>query len=499
MMIEAATRTDRTSWNATKRSVAAGYGFATQNPSWTLADVLLATGGRFLSGATDTVFRRVVTDSRQVEPGDLFVALPGERFDGHTFVVEAVRRGAAGVLVDRAPSSRLPAAVILVENTLRALGDLAHHRRMLMPDLKVVAVTGSSGKTTVKEMTAAILAREFQVLKTQGNFNNLVGLPLSLLPVEFHHDAAVLEMGMNRPGEIARLAEVAVPDVACITNVQEAHLAGLGTVENVARAKGELFDRMKAWGTLAVNIDDPRIRRLARKHPQNKVTFGRGRQAMVRALRPRALGEGGTSFTLTIGDWSERVRIQAIGLHNVMNALAAAACCVALGVEPESIAQGLQLYEPPEKRLEILLVAGGVRVINDTYNANPSSMLAALEAAAGLRRKGGKVVAVLGDMLELGSRSGSCHRFIGSSAAGLGFDLLMVVGEFAGEVVAGARNAGMSSKQSLRFANKNDVVTLLTEMVASGGLKEGDVILVKGSRGMRMETVVDALRTLYKE
>ncbi|MCX5876974.1 MAG: UDP-N-acetylmuramoyl-tripeptide--D-alanyl-D-alanine ligase [Deltaproteobacteria bacterium] len=463
-----------------------------QNPVWTLSQVLLATGGRFLSGKTKAGFRRVCTDSRAIEPGDLFVALRGENFDGHAYLAQAVEKGAAGLVVDTAPEKMPPVPVVLVADTLRALGDLAAYRRSLMPDLQVVAMTGSCGKTTVKEMIAAILSREYNVLKTQGNFNNLIGLPLSLLPVEFHHDFAVMEMGMNQPGEIARLTEIADPDIACITNVQDAHLAGLSDISGVARAKGELFAGIKAWGKLVVNIDDKRVRGIARRCSQKKITFGRNPKADIRGIRLRSLGERGMAFTLQIGTNEARVKVRSLGAHNVQNALAAAGMAHAAGVKFQDIVAGLESFAPFEKRLQVQRLTGGIRLINDVYNANPSSVLAALETLRQMDRTHKKVV-ILGDMLELGTQSVTAHQAIGREVARLGFDALLVVGDFAEVMGAAAWKAGMSKKKAMVFANKEQVSDWLRASIAAGSLKPGDWVLVKGSRGMRMETITHDL------
>lgn len=461
---------------------------AMQNPVWTLSQVLLATGGRFLSGRTEAGFRRVCTDSRAIQPGDLFVALRGENFDGHAYLEQAVQRGAAGLVVDAVPEKMVPVPVVLVTDTLRALGDLAAYRRSLMPDLQVVAITGSCGKTTVKEMIAAIISREYNVLKTQGNFNNLIGLPLSLLPVEFHHDFAVMEMGMNQPGEIARLTEIADPDIACITNVQDAHLAGLSDIAGVARAKGELFNGIKAWGTLVVNIDDKRVRGIARRCSQKKITFGRNPKADVRGLRLRSLGEGGMAFTLQIGTNEARLKIRGLGAHNVQNGLAAAAMAHAAGVKFKDIVAGLESFAPFEKRLQVQKLIGGIRLVNDAYNANPSSMLAALETLHQMDRTR-KKVAVLGDMLELGTQSIAAHQDIGRAVARLGFDGLLAVGEFAETLVGAARKAGMSKEKAMFFSTKEQIGDWLRKSIGAGLLRQGDWVLVKGSRGMRMETI----------
>lgn len=471
-----------------------GYGFNTvQDPVWTLSQVLLATGGRFVSGASEANFRAISTDTRTLQPGDLFVALSGERFDGKEFVREAVSKGAAGVIVTGMVEEKLPVPVVLVSDTLEALGDLAAYRRAAMPNLQVIAITGSSGKTTVKEMSASILKEEYNVLKTEGNLNNLIGLPLTLLRVDACHDVAVLEMGMNRPGEIARMTEIADPDIACIVNIQGAHLAGLHSIDGVARAKGELFRGGKSWAKFCVNIDDKRVRALARNCSQEQITFGQGRNAYVRATHVRNLGEEGMLFTLHIGSEKLRIRISSLGEHNISNALAAAAMAHAAGVKPEQIAQGLMQFTPYDKRLQMETI-GGLKIINDCYNANPSSMLAALETVRAMK-KSKKSVAILGDMLELGETSDAAHRRLGETVACKSFDYLFAYGQFARRVVEGALDARMTMKQAKQMEDKEDIVEAIANLIALGELKSGDLVLVKGSRGMRMETIIEQLRT----
>ena len=468
-----------------------GYGFATvEDPSWTIADVLAATGGRQVSGPAPAALRSVVTDSRAVRPGDLFVALKGERFDGTDFALAAARLGAAAVLAER-PVATCPAAVILVSDCRRALGDLAAWRRARLTNLRVLAVTGSSGKTTVKEMTAAILARCGKVIKTKGNFNNLIGLPLSLLPASVRHDFAVLEMGMNRPGEIARLTAIADPDIACINNVQPAHLSGLGSVEAVAAAKGELFAAGRPEMIRVVNLDDPLAAPLAGTG-DNVLGFGRGRGAAVRATHLRLLGAEGVDFTLHVGGDQERVHLPLMGEHNVANALAAAALCHAAGVGAGEIAAGLADVRPGDKRLRVMTQAGGLTVINDAYNANPASMKAALKALSALGGRGRRVAA-LGDMLELGDFSARAHREIGACAAAGHVDDLFAVGEFAPEVAAGARGAGMDPARVAACADKEEMAARLRALMEEGRLGRGDVLLVKGSRGMRMEEILSLI------
>nr|MBF0222501.1 UDP-N-acetylmuramoyl-tripeptide--D-alanyl-D-alanine ligase [Desulfobulbaceae bacterium] len=475
-----------------------GYGFATkENPSWTLNQILLATGGRLVSGSAHAGFRSISTDSRAIKPGDMFLALVGDNFDGTAFVGQAIKKGAAGVIVTKSIESYLPVPVVQVENTLLALGDLARYRRNLLRGIKVIALTGSSGKTTVKEMTASILEKRGNVLKTQGNFNNLVGLPLSLLPVNYRHEYVVLEMGMNRPGEIARLAEIADPDIVCINNVQAAHLEGLGSIEGVAAAKGELFESCRSSAVLVINLEDPLVRKLARKCKNEKVTFGQQLKADVRSTHFVAKGQDGVDFTLHIGNQKARVHLNAMGEHNVLNSLAAAAMAYAAGAEISEIVSGLESFTSQSNRLGIQELSGGLTVINDSYNANPASMQAALATVQGIR-KGSKTVAVLGDMLELGDCSEQEHSQIGELAAWSGFDYLFAVGAYAETMVVAARSAGMSLERALKFQTKTDLATHIIELLEKDALRSGDIVLVKGSRGMHMEEVIKELECQIK-
>jgi UDP-N-acetylmuramoyl-tripeptide--D-alanyl-D-alanine ligase len=480
-----------------------GYGLATmQDPSWTLAQVLAATGGSLVAvqgkGAPpqDANFRSISTDSRTIGPGDIFLALSGDTFDGLTFAAQAVGRGAAAIIGARPIEPLLPVPMILVADTLRALGDLAHFRRTLMARLTVVAITGSSGKTTVKEMTAEILGLRGKALKTAGNFNNLIGLPLSLLPVNYHHQFAVLEMGMNCLGEIARLAEIADPDVACINNIQAAHLAGLGNIEGVARAKGELFVGCRSTATLAVNHEDPLVRQMARRLTNPQVSFGFRRGVDVRGTRITSAkgspGPEGMAFTLEVAGQQARVRVRALGRHNVSNALAAGAMAYAAGADRAEIVAGIEAFTPKDNRFGIRGLACGLRVINDSYNANPSSMRAALATVA-MIRKGQRTVAVLGDMLELGPTSSEIHAELGAQVPAQGFDYLLSCGEHAKTVVTAAKQAGMTADAARAFTTKDELASFIKELLTTGLLQRGDLVLVKGSRGMRMEQVIAAL------
>lgn len=477
---------------------------------WTISHLLAATNGVLFGHEHPVLFGEISTDSRTVQSGDIFLALRGERFDGHDFIETALAKGAGALITEDEPKG-IPdnVPVIKVADTLRALGDLAAYRRRIMGRaVKVIAITGSSGKTTVKEMAAAVFEQfhgsgSFDIpqpiLKTKGNFNNLIGMPLSLLSLEAQHKVAVLEMGMNRPGEIARLTEIADPDIGCINNIQAAHLEGLGDINGVAAAKGELFAGLRADALRVVNCDDPQVVRVAggykgpRRLGYSATPSGRRRKPVVRVTRITGYGELGSRFTLHIGDWSQRLLLTAPGIHNVHNAAAAAAICHAAGVDEQSIVKGLSQFHAVEKRMQFMTLPGGLRVLNDSYNANPSSMAAALQTVAtfgtGCRR-----VAALGDMLELGADSASAHQNIGRLAASLGYDMVAVTGAWSREVAAGARNGGMSTSQVMEFVDTVAMADWLYHLLICGKLSQDDWLLVKGSRGMRMENVLVELK-----
>jgi UDP-N-acetylmuramoyl-tripeptide--D-alanyl-D-alanine ligase len=451
---------------------------------WTLQDVVSATGGELAPQARrDLAFDSVATDSRALNAGALFVALRGVRHDAHDFVAQALANGAACALVERAVPGVSPACVVRVADTLKALGDLAAWTRATVP-LHVVAVTGSNGKTTTKEMIASVCTADgaaADVLKSEGNFNNLVGLPLTLLQLHGDETVAVLEMGMNHPGEIARLTEIARPNYAVITNVGSAHLEGVGgTLAGVAAAKGELFAGLARDAVIAVNREDAWVRRLAARFPGRMVTFGR--DGDVRARNVVENGSDGVAFDLQIGASSAPVRLRLIGQHNVMNALAAAAIGHAMGLGLPVVVPGLERAVGPAMRMTTSRLANGVTVINDTYNANPSSVEAALVA---LRRFPGRPVVVLGEMWELGDESRRAHFGVGERAASLGVQQMFLLGAQADAMAAGARAGGMHSDAIHVCGSHAEVAAAVVAQ-----WQPGDTVLVKGSRGMRMEEVV---------
>jgi UDP-N-acetylmuramoyl-tripeptide--D-alanyl-D-alanine ligase len=410
--------------------------------------------------------------------------LRGERFDGHVFIPQAIAGGARALLVDvraKADLGDTQVPYLVVPDTLVALGDLARYVRR-QTGTPVVAVTGSNGKTTTKEMVASALATRGKVHKNRGNFNNLVGLPLTVLDWPDGAWAAVLEMGMSAPGEISRLTEIAEPNVGLITNVGPAHLERLGTLEAVARAKGELFAGLPRGATAVINDDDPLVREvcdaLAGEHP--RLRFGSGNRCDVRVVACRAESNGARVVLAIDGDTIE-VILPVAGMHNAFNAAAAAAAAWALGIERDAMARGLAEVSIPAGRLRVAhLAASDLVVIDDTYNANPASMRAAFAVAAELA--GGRRVAVLGDMLELGEQAAQLHHDVGEAAAAAGIVRVLALGTFAAELAEGARASGAEADS---FTDFDELLAALDATLAAG-----DRVLVKGSRGMQMERVV---------
>jgi len=375
---------------------------------------------------------------------------------------------------------------IVVGDVLKALGDLAHFWRDRQA-AKVVAITGSNGKTTTKEMTARILCGGFRVLKTEGNLNNLIGLPLILLRLSPEHDVAVLEMGMSESGEVRRLKEISNPQVSTITNIGSAHLEFLESLEGVARAKGELWENLGAGDRIAVNLDDPRVEKLAAPARCLKMTFSLLREADVQGSGLTLETEGKVRFFLAMGSLRRRVALATYGRHNVYNALAAAAMAASLGVDLDGIAEGLEGFRPIPGRGKILLLKRGVRILDESYNCNPDSLEATLAAFIEMKGKNPGIL-VLGDMLELGSLSFEMHEKAGRRLGLLGFKNLFFLGEQAQRLAEGAKTSGMNGQKILATQNVGEVLDGLEKAVG-----EGDWVLVKGSRGMRLERIIEGL------
>jgi len=454
---------------------------------FTIPGIAAATGGRIIGPEIGEV-SAVSTDSRTVAPGELFVPLRGERFDGHDFIGEVAAKGIRALLAEETwlAANQIPPGVvcIAVKDTLGALGDLAASWRRRF-DIPLVGITGSNGKTTTKEMLAAILEQTGPGLKTEGNLNNLIGLPQMLFKLHAGQRWAVLEMGMSEPGEIDRLAEIAGPLVGVVLNAFPAHLESMGSVENVARAKGELLLRLPPGGCAVFNADDPLVAQLPSPAAVRRSGFGLG-DAGVAATEIEPLGIAGQRFALHIGDASVPVVLKAFGRHNIYNALAAAAAANALGIVPDLIRRGLEAFLPYDKRFR-LEVAGRLVLIDDSYNANPASTGAALATLAELKGDKHAFVA-LGAMLEMGDNEAELHRQMGVQAA-LVADRLYLYGDLTAHTAEGALSAGMPETAVVRAGSHDEIVA---DILARA--KAGDFVLVKGSRGMRMEKVAEGIR-----
>ncbi len=451
--------------------------------NWTLARIAAVTQGRILGGAqaAEQVVNGLATDTRAIAQGQLFVALAGERFDAHDFLAAAVQAGAAGLLVS--DEQRLPAGVpaVLVADTRLALGQLAAAWRAQFT-LPLIAVTGSNGKTTTKEMIASILETAYPgaVLATRGNFNNDIGLPLTLLGLHAGHRAAVVEMGMNQPGEIAYLTQLARPTVALVNNAQRAHLQGMGDLAEIAREKGSIFTGLAAAGVAVFNADDAQSavwQAQVDAAGQRPLRFAVNQPAEVRGT----LTQQGLDFLLALQTPAGEAQLvlPVPGRHNAVNALAATAACLAAGIALPQVVAGLQSFRGVKGRLQRRQGQQGAQILDDTYNANPDSVRAGIDVLASTI---GKKILVLGDMGEIGEGSHQCHDEIGGYAKSQGVDRLYALGEASAQAV---RNFGEGGRH---FCNIDKLIAAVQKELAAD-----TTVLVKGSRFMRMERVADAL------
>src|SRR6266403_2944309 len=425
---------------------------------------------------------KVSTDSRTLKPGELFVALRGENFDGHKFVESAVQTGAAGAIVDPAWKENVPEnfAILRADDTLRAYQTLAANYRKSLP-FRVIAITGSNGKTSVKDFTASVLARKFRVTKTEGNFNNHVGLPRTILEATSADQVAVWEIGMNHPGEIAALAKIASPDVGIITNVGVAHIEFMGSRDAIAKEKGALAQAIASDGTVILNADDSFSQKIAER-TKAKLLFAGTTSGTLRAAEIRQSADG-SEFTILEGAHRCRAQVPVPGLHMVQNAMLAVAAGRLFGLSIEECAAGLASAPLAKARLQIKQIHG-VQFIDDSYNANPDSMKAALRTLVELDADG-KRIAVLGEMRELGSESERGHREVGETAATFGIDQLITIGDMGELIAQAARAAGLKKASPVR--STSEAAELLGEIA-----EPGDLILVKGRRSACTEQVIEA-------
>jgi UDP-N-acetylmuramoyl-tripeptide--D-alanyl-D-alanine ligase len=448
-------------------------------------EVVAATHGRLIAGPHDVTFTQMFVDSRQVKPGGLFVALRGEQHDGHVFIPQAVERGATGVLCERPPQGIEGAAVIQVDDTRQALFDMTADR-LSRQALPIVAITGSAGKTTTKDLIAHLLGRRLRVHKSEGNLNTYTGIPMTVFQMDPRDRALVVEYAMSRAGEIRELAAVAPPTIGVVLNVGLAHVGFLGSIEAVAAAKRELVEGLAPGGLAVLNADDARVRAMS-SVARRFTLFGVSTDATVRAEKIRLHGLEGSNFMLLTPRGKADVYLRLPGQHSISNALAAAAVALEFEFDATAIAAALHGFAPPARRMNIVTGRNGTTVIDDSYNASPGSMLAALQVLQ-LAPRGSLKVAVLGDMLELGDHAEKAHDEIGS-AAGRSADVLIALGEYAPRMVQSARRAGLPSERAYVVEDAEQAVAALTPL-----LGPQTQVLVKGSRGMRLERVVEQIR-----
>ncbi|MFH1075837.1 MAG: UDP-N-acetylmuramoyl-tripeptide--D-alanyl-D-alanine ligase [Pseudomonadota bacterium] len=457
---------------------------------WTVADILSASGGKLLCGSPAIHINGISIDSRTMVRDACFIAIKGDRYDGHDFIPGALNAGALAIIASDIPNQEVikrenAIAYIKVADTKKALGQLALWRRD-KAGIPVVAITGTNGKTTTKNMTQAVLNQYLSALATAGNQNNQIGVPLTLLRLEGFHKVAILEFGTNTPGEIKELSNIARPNVGVITNIGRGHLERLSTIDGIMKEKGDLFASLPQDGVAIVNMDDPRTRTLGASHHGQTITCGiENKSAHVTAKDIRSNGEG-HFFMLSTPAGKIEVRLSLPGRFNISNALSAASVGHYFNVPLEMIRDGLEQIRPAALRMQLIRLNTGIMVINDTYNANPESMLSALETLFFLKGKGDGVAA-LGDMLELGDHANKAHYEIGETTVRYSLTHLFTVGRLADYIAQGAMNGGMQ-RERITSGMHEEVLELL-----KSSLKTGDWVLVKGSRGMAMERIVEGL------
>jgi UDP-N-acetylmuramoyl-tripeptide--D-alanyl-D-alanine ligase len=456
---------------------------------FTIGELLAATGGVMHQGLWELPSGRICTDTRTIQPGDTFLALNGKNYRGSAFVDEALQKGAAGVIaLGPLPSGYpLDRFFISVKDTTDALGDIAREWRRVV-DPTVVAVSGSAGKTTTKEMLAHICRASTPMLANEGNLNNLVGLPLTLLRLREEHELCVIELGMNQPGELTRLTEICIPDIAIVTNVGNAHIGNFGSQEALIKGESEILRAMPRSGTAVVNFDCPHASMMAEaiNRPDVLISYGQNKKADVQARHVRLTKPYGYEFKLQILDEIVDVRLNVFGRYQVYNAMAAAAAAMAIGIEPSVVAERLSTFEPPALRSETEWF-DGIFIIADCYNASPDATVHAVRSMAdvsGIARR----VAVLGDMYELGTHTEKFHRQVGSVVGDSRYDQLVTVGEHSRAISEEAAKRGVAVRH---FTDSDAAADFLQEF-----LQAHDGVVVKGSRGIRMENVLRRFKEL---
>lgn len=456
-----------------------------------LKEIINFSEAEIVQGSENLIIEEIVIDSRKVKDNYLFIAIIGENQDGHQYLEDAVKNGASALIVDRELKNNFiaksNAAVLKVKDTTEALQLIAHNYRMSFKDLKLIAVTGSAGKTTTKDLIYSVLSQKYNCLKTEGNYNNHIGLPLTLLRLTDSEEIAVVEMGMSGFGEIDLLSKIAAPDFGVVTNVAAAHLKQLGSLENIAEAKKELIDNLTESDTAILNYDNLYTRKMGKESLAEQLYFGFERGSDLQALSYSYDEDSEvTSFSLTYQKNKYNFKLNKAGKHNVYNAMAAILIAFNLGLKISEIQAGLLKAEISSLRMEFIKLDNGVEIINDSYNANPLAVRAAVDVL--IEKRAERKIAVLSSMLELGSSSVEKHREIGEYAAAKGLDILITIGQKAAAISAGAETI-MDSNKIFGFDDNTECIRFLRQE-----MKKGDLILIKGSRANRLEEIAAELK-----